>query len=1034
MPRTFAPIAVLAGLALAAAAPAAHAQHFRGIAAANAQDVIAVGDAGRVWRSVTGGLSWFAQPALGATTLRDVAVRGRAIVVVGDSGKVWRSADAGGSWTLAVLPGAPDLEGLSWPTPDSLFAVGSGGSVFVSDDAGAGWSAQASGVTAALHAVAFDGALGGWACGAAGTLIRTTDGGASWSPVAIGATRDLRGVAAKGSTVWVVGDRALAYVSTTGGAGFTQVNLRLDSGSDVTAVWLQSPDSVIVAGGGGFLRRSTNHGASWSFLRHTMQSPPSDLCFAGGSGWVASHATPLILRTADAGATWSLPTSATQTRSWPLKQSASGSIRGGTFALNAQDLKTLWVVMGATMYRSRDDGETWQSAGTIPGVTKTNGFVISPRDSNLMVAAVGTPDRIVRSTDGGATWTPTLVMDFGEYGIPIEAHPDDPDTLYFGPDGDKLYMSKDFGATWDPLSTFSFVSPCDIVAVPESDSGVIVVGDGITGSGIGKIHRSNDGGVTWKVVFSPTAPPAQGSEIPGIATSRQRTSSIYASAWSSGAFKRSLDQGLTWSTSYGTNQTWGCDVAKDDPDLVVMGTYSFNNGYLSFDGGGSWSVVNPLGGSNYTFYAKDRATILAQQSNGIYKLSVRDSVPLLVGQSLALSTPSGGQILQAGAVFNVTWTSSALPLARIEYRTGPAAAWQEVALVDGWLGSYAWTVPHVATYEAELRISDAWDGAPLAATSGTFTIALPLIEVAPLALDFGDVAAGGAATEAVVVTNTGTGLLQLGAISTGTAHFTEGRDALNLAAGDADTIGVTFRPAGVAGYADTLTLAGNAWNAATVKVPLAGAGILIAPGFAASPSPLVFPTTLIGAVATDTLRIENPGNAPLVVSAVTSTRPTFRPGRASFTIPAGGADTLGVSFEPVAAGWDSTELEFATNDPGGPHVVIARGPGAVTLAAAGPTPEFGLAQNQPNPFAGTTTIRYSLATRAAVTLEVFNLQGQRVATLARGEQGPGVHSVTFGAGSRDASGARLGRVGAGVYFYRLVANGQARTRKMLVMP
>ena len=38
------------------------------------------------------------------------------------------------------------------------------------------------------------------------------------------------------------------------------------------------------------------------------------------------------------------------------------------------------------------------------------------------------------------------------------------------------------------------------------------------------------------------------------------------------------------------------------------------------------------------------------------------------------------------------------------------AAWQEVGVADGYLGSFAWSVPFDATDEAALRVSDAWDG------------------------------------------------------------------------------------------------------------------------------------------------------------------------------------------------------------------------------------------------------------------------------------------------------------------------------------
>lgn len=64
---------------------------------------------------------------------------------------------------------------------------------------------------------------------------------------------------------------------------------------------------------------------------------------------------------------------------------------------------------------------------------------------------------------------------------------------------------------------------------------------------------------------------------------------------------------------------------------------------------------------------------------------------------------------------------------------------------------------------------------------------------------------------------------------------------------------------------------------------------------------------------------------------------------------------------------------------------------------------LGLQQNYPNPFNQATTIRYELPAPAQIKLEVFDNAGRRVATLADGWQGSGVHQASFD-GSRLASG------------------------------
>jgi len=82
-----------------------------------------------------------------------------------------------------------------------------------------------------------------------------------------------------------------------------------------------------------------------------------------------------------------------------------------------------------------------------------------------------------------------------------------------------------------------------------------------------------------------------------------------------------------------------------------------------------------------------------------------------------------------------------------------------------------------------------------------------------------------------------------------------------------------------------------------------------------------------------------------------------------------------------------------------------------------------LYQNYPNPFNPSTTIGYALPRRSNVTLAVFNLLGQEVATLVNGEVEAGYHEVNFTAAP----------LASGLYVYRLQAAGTLQTRKLLLL-
>lgn len=84
---------------------------------------------------------------------------------------------------------------------------------------------------------------------------------------------------------------------------------------------------------------------------------------------------------------------------------------------------------------------------------------------------------------------------------------------------------------------------------------------------------------------------------------------------------------------------------------------------------------------------------------------------------------------------------------------------------------------------------------------------------------------------------------------------------------------------------------------------------------------------------------------------------------------------------------------------------------------------YSLAQNYPNPFNPATTIRYAIPAEQFVTLKVYNVIGQEVATIVEGVQSAGTYSAQF-----DAS-----KLATGLYVYRLTAGNFVQTKKMMLV-
>ncbi|MEA2031272.1 MAG: T9SS type A sorting domain-containing protein [candidate division Zixibacteria bacterium] len=84
--------------------------------------------------------------------------------------------------------------------------------------------------------------------------------------------------------------------------------------------------------------------------------------------------------------------------------------------------------------------------------------------------------------------------------------------------------------------------------------------------------------------------------------------------------------------------------------------------------------------------------------------------------------------------------------------------------------------------------------------------------------------------------------------------------------------------------------------------------------------------------------------------------------------------------------------------------------------------QFSLHQNYPNPFNPSTTIAFNLSSKSSVELEVFDILGRQVNKFDFGVLSAGEHDYMYDASS----------LSSGIYFYRIVTNFGAKTRKMVL--
>jgi len=147
-----------------------------------------------------------------------------------------------------------------------------------------------------------------------------------------------------------------------------------------------------------------------------------------------------------------------------------------------------------------------------------------------------------------------------------------------------------------------------------------------------------------------------------------------------------------------------------------------------------------------------------------------------------------------------------------------------------------------------------------------------------------------------------------------------------------------------------------------------------------------------------------------------------------------------------AVQWLGKDRILATFDltgaPGGAYDLVVYNPGdastvrpaaldvtgPVTGVADGSVNRFALLPAFPNPFSRATALRFELPRASHVALEVFDVNGTRVRTLANGAMPAGAHRVDW-----DGRDERGSRVAPGAYFYRFTTPGFSDVRRVMLV-
>ena len=385
--------------------------------------------------------------------------------------------------------------------------------------------------------------VGTWGSG----IYKSTDGGATWVPKNAGLGNRYIGALAidpENYQIAYAGTRGNGiYKTLDGGETWFPANNGIEAYRQVYAIAIDPHDGENILAGTrsirpdevhppwyGIVYRSTDQGNSWiPTLTDVGGSGQRDWAYALAISnqnprlvYAATHEH-YIYRSENFGKRWEAAGSGI----------SDYSTRG--VVVNPLSAEPYVLVYAATwidgdIFRSNNGGDSWFFTGSAAADTHILSLSIDPGGNIIYAATFSGTGGILRTTDGGNTWQSSGLEGMDVPVVAIDAK--NSNVVYGGTNGQGVFKSTDYGATWSPRQN-------GLHATNVSD---LVVSSGNTQELFASAHdlgvqRTTDGGVTWSTLGSGI----EAADILDLASPPDNPSILYALTSDAGLYRCDLD-------------------------------------------------------------------------------------------------------------------------------------------------------------------------------------------------------------------------------------------------------------------------------------------------------------------------------------------------------------------------------------------------------------------------------------------------------------------------------------------------------------